>query len=373
MSGKKMERSVEDAELATGGLVLEQRRRVEVAIPVRLPDAEQRLDASTAAAMQATASLGAQSDRVRSFLAGALRQGPARRMSAEDLFSEAARGFEQPARVFTTTDEARADSEGFMRRGFDTVPGLSAAPEVPGAAEYRDSHQEDVGAISRDVSGGWMTRDFLGETVFSRFSRSPPVATLETGGWFATVSAASGNPTGGMYEAGTNHVFVSLYQGDNAYLMMAHEQLHYAAYLGGGGATRWRDGDGNPHLREEGWAVHEGMTELLAQGLARSHGRVPSGVAYTFETSVCFAMQQVVGEEPLRRAYLSGDFTQVRTLLDVRLGAGSFDGLMACRSGADAFSFIMGKASAAGIDYAGWESSPIMAQCYAQMAIERFR
>jgi hypothetical protein len=229
--------------------------------------------------------------------------------------------------------------------------------------------------MSTEIATQWMTRDFLGDALYGRFSAALPVATTETPEWFRAVGEAGLGAHMGFYFPGTNHIVVTISRSeDTAYNLMVHEQLHYASFLGGGSGIRWRDGRGAPVMRGEGyWNIHEGLTELHAQQLTRLHGYDPQGVAYPYETAISFIMQQAVGEEPLRRAYLSGDFTEVRTLLDARLGAGAFDTIMSAQVSAEAYSLIFQKASAAGMDVSGWESDPVMGKCITQINAERFR
>ena len=380
MSGTKLERRVEDAERATGGVITDQRRRVEVAVPVRLQTEEQRLESTTRAAVDSTRSLAVNLDTIRSLI---LAHRPER---AEQAFTEAGRGVERPNQVFTNAEEAREHSNAVLElaRGPSSAQESGGAPAfVPPPQALSDEElaqaQATIDGYSSTVSGTWFTSEFLGETVYRRYSDAPPVITGEDDSWLMTMARTTGGFHPGTYYPGTNHIIVGAYQAEreegDVLKLFAHEQLHYAAYLGGGQTVRWRDDSGRAIIqpRVGSWNIHEGTTELFANELARANGYSPNGVAYTFETSVCFALEQVVGSEPLRQAYFSGDFTEVRRLADERLGAGTFDALMACSSAPDAFSLIMGKVGAAGIDYHAWESNPIMAQCYSQIAVERFR
>ncbi len=372
MGGQALERRVEEAEQATGHVVREQGRRVAEAVPVRIAGEEQRLDSSTRAATDSTRELGRQADRIRRFLGSRRDENP-----WESRFAQAAQGFAKPGRVFATPEEARVHS-GELRSGAEAALGqeaLALLSATPDDVSRRDSNQDEANDMNTEVATQWMTRDFLGDTVYERFSAALPVATTETTAWFRTVGEAGLGGHTGYYFPGTNHIVVTMGRSeDSSYSLMAHEQLHYAAYLGGGMGIRWRDDRGGPVMRGQGfWNIHEGLTELHAQQLTRSHGYEPSSVGYPYETAISFVMQQAVGEEPLRRAYLSGDFTEVRTLLDARMGAGTFDSLMSTQVNAEAYSIIMQKASAAGMDVSSWESNPILGQCYRQIAVEMTR
>lgn len=373
MAGKTLERTVEEAEHAAGPAIQEQGRRIASLVPVRVPTDAQRLDSSTQAAVGSTIGLGGQAEALQRFLI--IRLG-SRSDGAERAFALAERGVERPYEIYDTVDDARAVSQ---RMGERAGAALSASGEsLPATHEWdgarRDSDQAIVDGRAAEVIG-WMDQAFLGDTLFRRFSETPPVALVETQSWTETVRMGGIFPGTGLYVPGTNVVFVNLPRSeDSSYCLIAHEQLHYAAYLGGGLNIRWRDGDGSPHLRGQGfWNIHEGLTELTAQQLVRLQGYEPASASYPYETAISFAMQQAVGEEPLRRAYLSGDFTEVRTLIDARLGGGTFDTLMSTQVNAEAFSFIVKKASAAGIDVSAWESDPLMGPCMRQIGTERFR
>jgi hypothetical protein len=376
MSGNKLVQRVEDAEQATGGVIRDQRRRVDGAVPVRVQPEAQRLESSTGAALESTDRLITYGQMVRAALRSRrTRSGAQPNRSAEDMYLEAERGIERPPVVYANSAEAhdrnmriQAQIDGSQRGAGGEGAGASLL-EQPGRAE----EQMRLDGMSLAVSSEWMTRDFLGDAVFARFTSTPPVAAAETIGWLNGNSGLPGSGVTGMQEPGTNMIVVAPMANEaDYYRIIAHEQLHYASYLGGG-AFRWRDDNGEAVYRANRWNATEGLTELFAQRLTRDNGYVPTVVAYTFETAASFALEQVVGSDVLRRAYMGGDFNEVRRLADERLGAGAFDGFMACTSGAEAFSYIMEKASAAGINYRAWESDPIMGRIYSQVSIERFR
>lgn len=378
MAGKQLERRVGDAEQAANQLVDGQRRNVDAFVPRRQEDTAARLDASSAAALRSTEALDAQASRVRALLgarSGALTRPPAVQGGAEARFQAAERGHEAPATVYDTSSAARAHSDDLQERCLPLLSTDLQSLSRPGEDARRTTDQQAADRMNSEIASGWMTSDYLGGTVFGRFSAAPPVATAETGTWFAQQVAATGTPFAGRYYSGTNHVVVTVSRSEaSAYKMVAHEQLHYAAYLGGGlEGMRWRGGEGEPVMRSEGWSVHEGLTELLAIQLTRAHGHNPESVAYAQETATGFIIQQAVGEEPLRRAYLSGDFTEVRGLYDGRMGAGSFDSLMACGTAPEAYSLAVQHATAAGMDTAAWASDPVMSRCRVQIELDTLR
>jgi hypothetical protein len=186
------------------------------------------------------------------------------------------------------------------------------------------------------------------------------------------LDSADGSSSYGRYIGGTNHIMIRDDQPheegivvrdrteSRRRLTILHEQLHYAAWLGGGMDIRWRDGEGHPVIAGRvGW-LHEGLTEMHAQQIVRSHGHQPGYVSYPHETATGIYLQRLVGADTLRRAYLTGDFTQVRQALDRRLGAGTFDRLLQKRNGAEALSFLMGRMEAAGVRRTGWDRDAVI-------------
>ena|GEM_PF-6394564 len=171
---------------------------------------------------------------------------------------------------------------------------------------------------SEEVFSNWMTKDFLGKEMYRRFSAAPPIA------------ITGGGVTGGKYLDGTNSfVMAEDFSGEvQRKLCAAHEQLHYAAWLGGGFSnTRWVGEDGALVSKKVMIDLHEGLTELFAQKLVRDHEKIPPLyiVGYPQETMMAFYLLKLVGEKTLKQAYFSGDFTQVKTVLDKGLGSGSFE------------------------------------------------
>ncbi len=392
MTGK-LERHVEEAEQSTGSLVREQRNAVSQVVPVRTQGQQpqqqpgqpgqsqaQRLDSSTQAAVDSTRGLSADSTRVRGFLEAMMPRIRAAR--AEEFYDAATAGHEAPATIFTSPADAEArhsqDILGVARQAITENARSSGQPEPALPVQVRSDEelagaQKALDGYSAAIAQSWFTRDVLGDVVYGRFNRTPPVATAEDESYFSALVMAYGGVNPGIYYGDTNHVIMGAYQleWDEARIMhlLVHEELHYAAFLGGGRDVRWRDENGAPVMRRRGyWNVNEGMTELLAQQLCMEHGMAQSTVGYPYETAVSFVMEQVVGQEPMRRAFFSGDFTEVRQLLDARLGAGTFDALMSTQVNAEAFSLIMQKAGAAGMDTASWESNPIMAHCFSQIS-----
>jgi len=353
------------------------------------------------------------------------------RVSIADAFRQAERGHEAPASVYRTEAEARAHSEeilhearqdaasrqaeqprqadqhreerGFWERLWGGITSFFQAIgdffEMIGRflgtpfRLIRDAISDEIidtnSEISREVSSEWLSEEYLGSVIHARFARTPPVTTGEAQEFFDEVGLARearrdpdvlgyGHGSSGTYYNGTNHITVIANEPERGemsdpgqadrYVRNAHEQLHYASWLGGGHDIRWRDEEGRPASCGYIQWLHEGLTELHAQQLARSHGHEPTYVSYPYETAAGFYMQQIVGEGTLRTAYLTGDFTEVRSRLDARLGAGAFDQLAGMQRGAEALTFITGRMARAGMDITQWEADPVLAGCFSHIA-----
>ena len=256
----------------------------------------------------------------------------------------------------------------------------------------------------------WFGQDVLGPDVAGRFSNYPPFFASPSARYQRLAFSAHGIDIQAEYHPHTNLILLFSHYLPNAAMkgpayeanarnLLAHEIFHYASFLGGGGtAFRWRERSGRRDGRICSW-LHEGLTELHAQQLTRSRGFSPTVVAYPHETSVSFLLQQLVilgvaadpslmgrqamrdsgraalrgdmheaariterrGMEVLRQAYLSGDFTSVRNIVNRALGAGAFETLIAQRDGASALAYLEGRLERSGIDYERWyRNDPVM-------------
>jgi hypothetical protein len=171
----------------------------------------------------------------------------------------------------------------------------------------------------------------------------------------------------GIYHPGTNHISIDAdamadLPAAARRQIIAHEMLHYASHLGGGGTIRWRDERGAAVIPRDMEFLHEGATELFSQQLSRGHGSDPERVGYAAETTVAFYLQQIAGPNVLGAAYLSGDFTAVRRAVDARLGAGTFDRMAATGNGSGALAYLRERIQARGMgaELARWDANPIV-------------
>ncbi|MCI0503445.1 hypothetical protein L0Y65_01915 [Candidatus Micrarchaeota archaeon] len=303
------------------------------------------------------------------------RVGLAAGADAESRFRDASRGFERPGRAFRTLAEARRHSreeeDSYRRQLLARHPNARPAAVQPGDyAGPADPRQAPAGSTERlsvEVAG-WMDRSVLGDALAGRFARTPPLVTEDPHRLFQFEGLLTGGMSaGGMYEPGTNHIMMDADAMADASPaarrhFIAHEMMHYAAYLGGGATIRWRDGRGAAVIPSNMEFLHEGATELMAQQLSRAHGSDPGSVSYGAETTVAFYLQQIAGASVLGAAYLGGDFTSVRRAVDAKLGAGTFDRMAATGNGSGALVYLRERMQARGMgaELAVWDANPIV-------------
>jgi hypothetical protein len=303
-------------------------------------------------------------------------------------------GHERPARVIRSEQEARAH----MREQAGRLGGLveqamqeSALTRTvvtvrrAGGAAYRafmpavhrlEMLYEEVARIqparAQSIAGeesAWLDAEYLGEPLHGRIVATPPYFSFVPREILEAMTDGYGSLWRGQYYPDTNHLLLHSYVHDEEELrlVIAHELLHYASWLGGGSMDyRWAGRDGQPLHRNVPW-LDEGLTELHAQQLLRSRGFQPGSIAYAAETIAGFYLQQLAGADALRRAYLSGNFQEVASAVDSRLGSGSFERLAGFGRGAEALAFLEERLDAARIDRAAWDRDPLLSLARSRM------
>jgi hypothetical protein len=237
-------------------------------------------------------------------------------------------------------------------------------------------------AISRVIADRWLTADYLGADIRADFERHRPQIGTRPPAFFASYRYGNITPSGiSLWDSDSIFVSSHITLEADRWELIAHESLHQAAEIGGGLDMRWPDDGGRLIPRGEVRWLHEGMTELHAQQLAREHGYQPSSVSYPYETVTAFYIQRAVvtaagdertGREVVRRAYLTGDYTQVRVMVEMALGPGSFDQIMqAGGRGSDALAAFESVRERAGRAFLGgslqssfleWSQAPLVRQ-----------
>jgi hypothetical protein len=330
------------------------------AVPVRR--------SSTDAAMASLGGLSLHSRKVEAFLSG-----PAA-MTEEGAFSLCERGHERPRTSIASAREADRNALGEYWGLIRAIPGSRHPPILstdsdPGSALNAEGLE----------AAGWLDDDFLGEAIGRRFSSTPPMLTTVPREYFDALEEAEGAGADAAYLPGTNQILIAsdiAGEADRRRVLL-HEQLHYAAYLGGGDPSdmRWRDETGRPVFNgfraSAGW-LHEGLAELLSQQLARDEGFETTFSSYPQELRVALFMQRLIGDEVvLRDAFLTGNFTEARARLDDALGRGTFDSLMGAATANGALRTLISGMDSMGIDYAPWLRDPIIAIARPRHTIKR--
>ncbi len=340
--------------------------------PAPVSSGGERARASVAAARESLAALASYARTINPAFSVPHAGPVAEALSAEARYRTASRGHVRPERYFQSAEAARVHSreEDVASRALlkamhpDSRPADATAARAPRAGEL-----ERMAAEVR----GWFGPGAVGQAVASRFLNSPPVITGETHQFFRHVSIVNGlaGHTVGLQYPGTNHIAIDaegIFDEDRypseaeRRCILAHEMFHYSAMLGGGYSLRWRGPNGEPVFREVLSWLHEGMTELHAQQMTRDRGHVPPTVSYAAETTVSFYLQQLVGADVLRNAYLTGDLSEVRRLVDRQLGAGTFEGIADAGSGASAFFYLRGRLGERGMSarLASWDRNALV-------------
>ena len=287
----------------------------------------------------------------------ALRRNPrmAVRIASDSDFDDAARGNAVPEKTVREGD-------------FSAVPSLQSLDSA------------DYASYSSDISANWLP-SIAGPEITSRMSATPPAlcAFSETEDMTPAQLFLELQMIGslGGYLVGSNAIVIPedvlAFSEADARHVVLHELLHYASWLGGGKDIRWRDDDGRPCFQGNipSWSMNEGLTELISQEEVRARGFEPTRIGYPAETITCYYMEQLLGDggsDLLRTAYLSGDFTEVRRLVDAALGTGAFDTLISKHDAAQALEFLGGRLDEREMDRTGWDASPIVAAARAKIA-----
>jgi hypothetical protein len=379
MEPRTLPQRVDDAERAAAETLKHGAGLERIAPPPIQPEARRVAD-STISAMRSLSDLSGYGRgmepnmrRGAAETASPVASAPATRQKVPS-FEEASRGHSAPESAFDNVEDARDHSTYVVVTGqrlLEANPSPSPIilsqplPELARMAmEEPDETRQGADAGRARTVSGWLTESFLGTVAYGRFTGTPPIVTTESPAFFEINNAADGTSGGGngLYMRGTNHIMITTDIANPADRMcvIAHETLHYAAYLGGGNdGIRFRDAAGGGTVLGEVPWLHEGMTELLAQQLVRSHDTTPSYVGYPAETLTAYYLQQIAGEGTLRAAYVSGDFTAVRQAVDARLGDGAFASLSRMDNGTDALAFLMGRMDEHHVDRSVWDRNPV--------------
>lgn len=232
-----------------------------------------------------------------------------------------------------------------------------------------------------EVTTNWLTPDYLGRDVWEKFNRKPvEVGTISKGSLGSnSVQHFAGAIPAGLYITASipilapildplvHKIYLSKEEHDrnpdNGRSVITHELLHRASYIGGGLSNmRWQDNGVDIRIGRVPW-LHEGLTEFHAQQLVRQHTTgfhyFPS---YEVAVTVSFYLQSLVGENTLRKAYISGDFSVVRDMVNKKLGAGTFETIIESDNANNAFWYLRNKLKDAGIDVSNLDLDPFISR-----------
>ncbi|MFN7991751.1 MAG: hypothetical protein U0R44_06370 [Candidatus Micrarchaeia archaeon] len=188
----------------------------------------------------------------------------------------------------------------------------------------------DPGALRiLDISG--FTRElgaFLGPSVSSMVSRSPPLAVSVPDAVFDQMAGALGGDASaaGFYQRGSNTVFVRASLGERFDSVVRHELAHYVSFIarqGGSVHATLPDSAGVQKPFFAQW-LEEGLSDYVCY---RAAGGAHS-LTYPLIVSALSLIANSVGEGVLERAFGSGDYAQLARAIDGRFGPGSFNALL---------------------------------------------
>jgi hypothetical protein len=290
-----------------------------------------------------------------------------------DYYARAIGHTEAPV-FFATAYAARQFCQGLMQEqnnylaSIPPPPGVQPIPQPPvaGAMERfagRDicGENERMGA---ELAGRMLDYGFFGPWVQGRFT-TPQIVTPPPEFFSLNRECYGGNPSG-LYYPGTNMIVVSPLEADQSTRreVMLHEMLHYSAFLGGGGQViRWRDDRNQPVVKAVTW-LDEGLTQFHTKEMLARHKENSPFISYASEVVAAQHLQRIAGAEPLRRAYLTGNFTEVREAVDKRLGKDTFLTLSSFARGSDALGYLRGRVAAVEGSPALFETGPVAEQCF---------
>ena len=207
---------------------------------------------------------------------------------------------------------------------------------------------------------GWFDRKFLGYDIKILLDAIPPLMLLyydemrpimKDAGISRFVNRLEEDEAG-LFIPKTNKIILLPTGGENdRKMVMAHEILHYCNELGCGGEMRALDNTGiSQELENDGW-LDEGMTELHAQQKARKKGVVPTYISYEDCVMASLFIQRLAGSKLVKHAYLHGDYTKVRDILDKKIGYGKFDQMVKMKEALDALVVMAKEAGRRGFEH----------------------
>gem|GEM_PF-2288641 len=257
------------------------------------------------------------------------------------------RGHEKPRKIYKTPVEAEKrviDAEfSLVSRmyGFGSI--LELEEEVRENRKLEKGKENypklvEQNEILKNEALFWMDREYLGREVFTRMQKTPPLLVT-----FVSFPTPYFESLVGAYHLGTNcihtdeEMLTSFEEIQPRILQISHELHHYAAWLGGGMGIRWRDSEGKPHFRKrvKHWfgknvkneSLHESFTITLTNQVAYER-RGFWEAAGEDELILGLMLQGIAGKDITKKAYFSGDYSEVFSLVERKLGEGTFSEML---------------------------------------------
>lgn len=226
----------------------------------------------------------------------------------------------------------------------------------------------------------YFTRDWLEDDLYSRFQETPVMVLVEDHPFYSVFSE-QGIYANAFYKSGTNIIVVSA---PVYYMLMPvreytirlqiHEHLHLLAWLGSSVPCEKRWDRQAPLVQRGFTALHEGFTEMFTNKIAAEQGfrhRFPN---YPVEATVATYIYYLAGgddeDQILKRAYFSGDGSELRSKLDVVLGEGAFDRITKLSTGEGMYRELMAKMKMKNIDSHQWDHSDSLLKTIGRLEID---
>ncbi|MFN7991371.1 MAG: hypothetical protein U0R44_04415 [Candidatus Micrarchaeia archaeon] len=199
--------------------------------------------------------------------------------------------------------------------------------------------------------------NFAGTPVAGTLTHPPPIIVRVPD---ATIERFVGKGNEACHIPWTNIILVS----DSALAsprrseILVHEITHYAGFRGHDGSSVYRGPNGQTALMGIPVWMEEGLVNAFS---SRSASGV-SEISYPYETLAGILLEKLhFDPQVIRLAYITGDFRAFQGVVDSQLGSGTFEGMLRCQSGAEAFSFVYSRVQAqrpAFFDEKGFRADP---------------
>ncbi len=239
-------------------------------------------------------------------------------------------GTEQPQAASQTVDVPQPRMPAFVVRNADDVRGVLGKVGIadPGTVTILNSDP----ALAK-------VRGALGNAPVAGLITNPPPLIVQVPD--ATLArVARGRDAYGFYMPNSNMILVSESAArppERLNEVICHEISHYAGWRGHGFDNVWNAGGQIARMNKPEW-LEEGMANALSSSLVQN---TRERIAYPYETMAVVMLEKLSSPQIVRTAYTSGDYRPLQQAVDSKLGAGTFERLMAFPNGAEASIFLL--------------------------------